>query len=243
MTTTPIEPGPLVYAHRGDRTRARDNTLEAYRLAIEAGADGVELDVRGTKDGVLILHHDDRDETVGVLGSVTFAEIRQAAPHIPTLREALDTLPGDRYINVEIKTEMSGAGLDSALTSVEKTIAEISEFDDPARILLSSFAPEVMKLAGQVGPEFLRGQLIRPPVSLKSGIALAVSLGMDAINLEFAYLRDETETSMKAISDAGLRAVVWGIDSPDDVAAMVAAGVAVIITDDPGMARRVVDQS
>lgn len=217
--------------------------MEAYRLAIEAGADGVELDVRGTKDGVLILHHDDRDETVGVLGSVTFAEIRQAAPHIPTLREALDTLPGDRYINVEIKTEMSGAGLDSALTSVEKTIAEISEFDDPARILLSSFAPEVMKLAGQVGPEFLRGQLIRPPVSLKSGIALAVSLGMDAINLEFAYLRDETETSMKAISDAGLRAVVWGIDSPDDVAAMVAAGVAVIITDDPGMARRVVDQS
>ncbi|MCL1598543.1 MAG: glycerophosphodiester phosphodiesterase, partial [Actinomycetia bacterium] len=57
MNRTPLTPTPLVYAHRGDRSRAPDNTLEAYGLAVEAGADGIELDVRRTADGVLIMSH------------------------------------------------------------------------------------------------------------------------------------------------------------------------------------------
>ena len=60
-TVSPLTPRPLIYAHRGDRTRAADNTIEAFDLAVEAGADGIELDVRRTIDGVLVVSHDPVD--------------------------------------------------------------------------------------------------------------------------------------------------------------------------------------
>ena len=58
MERTPLTPAPLVYAHRGDRSRAPDNTLMAFDVAVEAKADGIELDVRRTSDGVLVITHD-----------------------------------------------------------------------------------------------------------------------------------------------------------------------------------------
>ncbi|MGB5167779.1 MAG: glycerophosphodiester phosphodiesterase, partial [Acidimicrobiia bacterium] len=52
--------GFLIYGHRGASAHVRANTVEAYALAIDLGADGVELDVRPSRDGVLVIHHDDR---------------------------------------------------------------------------------------------------------------------------------------------------------------------------------------
>ena len=77
--------------------------MEAYLLAIEAGADGVELDVRRTLDGILILHHEDHDPLVGTFASTTSHDLRDAAPQIPPLRAALAASPRQVRINVETK--------------------------------------------------------------------------------------------------------------------------------------------
>lgn len=242
MVASPLDSGPLIYAHRGDRSRAPDNTLEAYLLAIEAGADGVELDVRRTLDGILILHHEDHDPLVGTFASTTSHDLRDAAPQIPTLREALDAIPSNVFINVEIKNNKRQAGFDEERLIVDQAVAEIRAHDDPARILVSSFDSLAMRRAGEVAPEFLRGQLIVNPVTLDVGIGLAQKFGMDGIHPELSYLRDGPDVLTQALQGTTLRTVVWGVNSPEAVAILTEAGVNAIITDDPGMAREVVGQ-
>jgi len=96
MSRNPLGPAPLVYAHRGDRSRAPDNTLEAYLLAVEAGADGIELDVRRTRDGELIMSHDDRYPGFPPFVEMTLAEVRDALPQVPTFIETLAAVVAER---------------------------------------------------------------------------------------------------------------------------------------------------
>ena len=69
---------PLVLGHRGAPRAARENTVEAFRRAVELGADGVELDVRRTADDVLVVHHDPAVEGVGPIVGATAAELAAA---------------------------------------------------------------------------------------------------------------------------------------------------------------------
>ena len=93
---------PLVLAHRGACHRVRENTVEAFALARELGADGIELDVRRSADDVLIVHHDAEVPEVGLLAAQPFDGIRAALPWLPTLAEALEVCTG-WLVNVEIK--------------------------------------------------------------------------------------------------------------------------------------------
>jgi glycerophosphoryl diester phosphodiesterase len=231
-----------VYAHRGDRSRAPDNTIEAYLLAVEAGADGIELDVRRTHDGVLIMRHDDRDPAIGVFASLDFDVLRAMAPDVPTLREAMEAIPRHVFVNVEIKSDSSDAGFDTERLIVDETLAELRDYDDPARILLSSFDPMSMQRAGEVGPEFLRGQLVMTPVPLNIGLSFAREFKMDSVNPQFAHLKDDAAGLIAEIRGADLHTVVWDVNTAEAVASIAAAGADVIITDDPGLARGVVDQ-
>src|SRR6188768_3753377 len=93
---------PLVLAHRGACRQAPENTLNAFARARALGADGVELDVRRSADGVLLVHHDATAEPLGAFAALPFAEIRAARPSVPTLAEALDACAG-LLVNVEVK--------------------------------------------------------------------------------------------------------------------------------------------
>jgi Glycerophosphoryl diester phosphodiesterase len=96
---------PLVLAHRGACKRAPENTIEAFRLAAELGADGVELDARRTADGVIVVSHDPVIEGFGLLVEHPFATLRAEVPSVPTLEEVLALLTGtlDLLVNIEIK--------------------------------------------------------------------------------------------------------------------------------------------
>jgi glycerophosphoryl diester phosphodiesterase len=242
MTISPLGPGPLVYAHRGDRSRAADNTIEAYMLAVDAGADGIELDVRRTSDGVLIVSHDESYPGVGPISSIDVGSLRELAPQIPTLREAMDAIPRTVFVNVEIKSFPHEDAFDEDRAIVSETIRELRAYDEPNRILMSSFDPVSMQRVGEVGPEFLRGQLVLASVPLDDGIAAAKEFNLNAINPNIVHVATDTGRIMAELADANLGAVVWGVNSPEEVALMAIAGVAAIITDDPGMARTVIDQ-
>ncbi|NJR41234.1 MAG: glycerophosphodiester phosphodiesterase [Leptolyngbyaceae cyanobacterium CSU_1_4] len=93
---------PLIIAHRGGLSSARENTLAAFEDAIALQADWVEVDVRSTQDGVLIIHHDPEIQQQPI-EALTWAEIQHLDPDVPTLEEAIACCQGRIGLDVEIK--------------------------------------------------------------------------------------------------------------------------------------------
>jgi len=242
MTRTPLDPPPLIYAHRGDRSRAEDNTIEAYRLAVEATSDGIELDVRRTNDGVLIVSHDDRLPDLEPFSVLRFEALREMAPFVLTLREALAAIPQDVFVNVEIKNFPFDAGFVEDRTIVDQTLEEVATFDSTDRILLTSFDTDAMKRAREIDQTIHCGLLLLDVVPLERGVEIAAELVLDAIVAHLDHLKDDPVARIGEIHRRGLAAVAWGVDVPEDVALLSAAGVDAVITDDPTMARRAIDQ-
>src|SRR4051794_17525468 len=132
---------PLVLGHRGASAVAPENTVSAFVRARELGADGVELDVRRTSDGVLVIHHDPaiRDvglENDGVIASMTFATLRDAAPDLATLEEAMNALRG-LVVNVEVKCLPWEPDADADGSVMRQTIEAIQGHD--GMLIVSSF--------------------------------------------------------------------------------------------------------
>src|SRR5450432_3564900 len=98
----------LLLAHRGGAGPWRENTLEAFAAALRLGADGVELDVRRTSDGTLVVHHD--AEIAGV-GAIHALPARALPPWVPRLEDALGRCAG-AIVNVEIKNAPVEPGFD-----------------------------------------------------------------------------------------------------------------------------------
>jgi len=169
------------------------------------------------------------------------AEVRDALPQVPTFIETLAAVPRSVWLNVEIKNFPDEADYDTSRWTVEKTIETIVDYDDPARILLSSFDHESVRRAGAVHPDVLRGLLIRAPFDVGTGIDVATELGADALHPNMGYFGLAANKTAAAIKRAGLAIVVWGANTTDDMRLLIEADVDVIITDDPMMARRVVD--
>ena len=110
-------PRPLIFAHRGASAHAPENTLSAFELALEQGAHGIELDVKLTADGEVVVFHDPTiDRTTGGQGRIsqlTLAALREldagssfsekfSGEKIPTLAEVFETIGRRAFINVEL---------------------------------------------------------------------------------------------------------------------------------------------
>ena len=238
MERTPLTPVPLVYAHRGDRSRAADNTLEAFDLAVEAGSDGIELDVRRTADGVLVITHDPRVGSLPPVAEMTFADLRKAAPAVPTLSETLAHVPRTVFLNVEIKNAAHEPGFDPDRSVVDETIAVIERLDDLDRVLMSSFDPVAVERTRSVAPGVLTGLLVTGTMSIDDGIDLARGVDADALHPPMTMLNGTEHEAMRVAHSSGMAVVVWNANLADEVRRVTAAGVDVIITDDPTMARR-----
>ncbi|PWG12385.1 glycerophosphodiester phosphodiesterase [Streptomyces sp. V2] len=141
----------LAVAHRGDPRGAVENTLAAIRLASAARPGAIEVDLRRTADGVLVLHHDDdlsrlwdRPERVADL---TLSELRALAPEVPTLAEALKTADrpllldtGDPGIAVAALAETGGTGV--MFCGSAEAMAAVRARDDRVTLFLSWYGAE-----------------------------------------------------------------------------------------------------
>src|SRR5579885_3092565 len=120
-----LRPGhtpPLVLAHRGGRGPARENTVAAFRHGLAAGADGVELDVRRSADGVLVVHHD--PDVAGTAVDQLAAQV--LPPWLPTLGAALAACTG-AVVDVEVKAEAAAVASGEAAALG----AQVAEALDP----------------------------------------------------------------------------------------------------------------
>lgn len=245
---------PLILAHRGASAYAPENTLAAFRLARELGADGIELDVQLSRDKVpVIIHDDDVDRTTdghGRVSDLTIAELARLdagswktkdyrGEPIPTLAQVFDALgdwlkPVGRVrpclINVELKTErIITDGLErEALNTIAR-----HNVDD--RILLSSFSPLSLHRAKQINPHLRRGLLYDAsmPIHLR-GAWLAFWADPQNMHPEHTMI---DKRYMEWAKRKKLGVATWTVDDPEQAKRLADLGVNIIITNKPDVIR------
>ena len=124
-----------VIAHRGASAVCRENTVEAFVEAKRLGADMVELDVRRTRDDVLVVHHD-----ASLPGAGPIVELRRGAlpPWVPTLDQAIDACAG-MVVNIEVKSSPLDPDFDEGRWVAARVAERVGERVWRDRVLVSSF--------------------------------------------------------------------------------------------------------
>jgi glycerophosphoryl diester phosphodiesterase len=164
----------IIYAHRGASAHARANTVEAYRLAVAAGADGIELDARLTRDGVLILEHEERAEPhLPPFIELDFAGLREQAPWVPTLDEAWEVIGPKMVLNIELKNRPDEADYDPTHRLARTVAAWVNETGEAHRILLSSFNYASLDEAKRLAPGAIPSR--RRPMHVPRGTGRSTS--------------------------------------------------------------------
>ncbi|MEX2542320.1 MAG: glycerophosphodiester phosphodiesterase [Trueperaceae bacterium] len=232
---------PWLLGHRGVRATGPstgsaalppENTREAFRAAFEAGLDGVECDVQQTRDGVLVLFHDERLADAAITRS-TLAELQEIDPAIARLADLLElakSYPGT-VLNLELKLYRRRGG------GIERRLAEEVRANDLTdRVLVSSFDPLALVRLRLAAPEFRIALLYSPglPGLLENGM-LAGWLHVDAVHPRFDQV-DE-----RLIARAGARELLvnaWTVNDADEVRRLVSLGASGIIADDPSAMKR-----
>lgn len=235
-----------VWAHRGASAYAPENTLEAFQLAVEQQADGVELDVQMTKDGKLVVIHDETiRRTSGGPGRVmdyTLSELKEmkfnlthpeyADATIPTLAEVYELLkPAGLEINVEIKTGII------FYPEIEERLYRLElEMGMEEKVIYSSFNHYSAMKMKELNPEARVGLLYSD--GFQNVPHYAAKLGADALHPALCNLQypDFLEECRKR----GLLLHVWTVDKEEDIRRLAEAGIDAVITNRPDVARRIV---
>lgn len=241
-------PRPLVIAHRGHRAAAPENTMAAFEAAAESGADMIELDVTRSRDGHLVVIHDDTlDRTTNGAGPVsarTLDELRALdagswfGPHfagqrLPTLQEVLEAFGSRVLVNVEIKPEAARvpapgpvaaqvAGLVRGMGLLERVV--VSSFD--YRILLAAREAEAGVQLGVLSDRL-------PPGADPAALVRAVGA------VAWHCRHDLLEPGLvRAVHDLGALVLTWAPAARNTEKTMrraLAAGADGFFADDPGL--------
>ncbi len=241
-----------VWAHRGasgwDRQYAPENTMPAFIKAVEMGADGIEFDVQMTKDGEIVICHDERiDRTArghGYIKDFILAELKKidfGKPHveygfveIPTLEEVLQyTQKLDIKLNIELKT---GKIYYDKLE--EKTVDMVRNFGMEDRVIYSSFNHYSLEKLCKYAPNANIGMLmgddyVRMPKDTNRLGAIAVHPPVGVVNGDY----------VEQCHKHKIRVHTWTVDNPLEMEKVVKMGVDAFITDCPDSGRRIIDSS
>jgi glycerophosphoryl diester phosphodiesterase len=257
-------PGPWLVAHRGGSALAPENTLVAFERAAALGADAIETDVRRTRDGAVVVFHDETTERLtgapGTIEERALAEVRALdAAHgftpdggrtfplrgrgvgVPTLAEALARFPAMRF-NVDAKSE------DSALA--EALARAVAEARAEERVCLGSFFDAQAERLGALAPRCCRYL----PQQAATCHVLAAMRGDPGDGCPRGYaLADLPQRvgDLAVITPAvvahfhrlGIPVHVWTVDDEADMRALLALGVDGIVTDRPDVLARVLGRA
>ncbi len=222
-----------VIAHRGASVAAPENTLEAFRLAKEFGADWIELDVRRTVDGVAVVHHDAHLEDGRRIGHMNAEDL---PGYVPSLAEALEACDGVG-VHIEIKNLPDDPDYDSENLVADAVAGLIAAYLGPDRAMVASFNVAAVQAVRAVDPSIPTG-LICGIVSPQQAIDRACAHNMAALHA-FDTICDSTFVSRA--HDAGLIVNAWTINDAERMTELLDMGIDGLITDVPDIARTVVD--
>ena len=214
---------PQVYAHRGASRQQRENSVEAFLAAAELGADGIELDVRRTLNGQLVVHHDSHAEDLLIERS----DRGELPGYIPDLGTALNACNGLR-VNIEIKIDGPDVSESSNLASeLEQYLRSRAEPID--RWIVSSFDHAIIDQIRELSPGLPTGLLFGrgcwPDV-----IRHAVVNGHSAIHPHESIIDDRLVQTAHA---AEINVNAWTVNDVERALELAALGVDGLITDVP----------
>lgn len=228
---TEAHQAPRIVGHRGASATHPENTIEAFLAAGEAGADGVELDVRRTEDDVLVVYHDASLADGRLLRRTAAAEL---PPSIPTLAEALEAC-ADMWVNIEIKNLPSDQDYDAEHGVSVAVAAVVAAYGVNDRVLVSSFDMATLDRLRSVDPTIPTGWLVFSGSAPSQFVDRAAAHGHDAIHPHDVLV---DPSFLRRSRSAGLSVNVWTVDDADRIRELAAWGVDGIITNDPAGARR-----
>jgi len=230
---SPMDKSFFVWAHRGASAEAPENTLVAFVAAEAAGADGIELDVHLSRDGVPVVIHDATvDRTTsghGAVARLSLDELRRldagswfsrrfAGEPVPTLEEVLHWAEGRLWLNLEIKEYVAG-----------QAILELLPRYPRARILVSSFDHKLLAALRRLDPELPLGFLVES-VFWRGAVRRAVAARAESLNPRYDLV---SRPLLAACRRHGLAVYPWTVDAPQRVAGLARQGVDGIFTNDP----------
>lgn len=239
-----------IIAHRGASAYAPENTMAAFRKAIDMEAEGIELDVHLTKDGHVVVIHDEKEDRTsngsGMISDMTLEEVKQldfgswfsdefAGEKIPTLEEVLELLKGwSGLLNIELK--ILKAGMYEGLE--QKVVDLVKSYDMLENTIISSFNHYSLATVKKIEPRMKIGLLY------SSGIYepwnYAATLNADAIHPHYFSIVPELVEICHAHN---IQVNPYTIDDPEHILYMLKAKVDGIITNVPDVAKKLRDQN
>lgn len=242
----------IIVAHRGASAQAPENTLEAFRLGVEAGADAIELDVHLTADGQLAVIHDDTlDRTTDRTGSVrelTMAEIREAdagarftragdagypfrgrGHRVPTLPEVLEWLPDGIGLVIELKAR---AAADAVVEAVREHAVRREE-----RLAVLSFDEAAIERVRELDPGTKTGYLLVPTQPIEPALVWATEHGHVGVHPYEADLGMDPMPILAQAHAYGREVGCYVVNDPDRMRHLAACGIWGFVTDVPDVAR------
>jgi glycerophosphoryl diester phosphodiesterase len=239
---------PLILAHRGACSYAPENTMAAFQLAREQGADGIELDAKLSSDGLVVVIHDQTvDRTTdgtGNVGKMSLEELQhldagiQFAPkfggeRIPTLEQVFLELGRNFLINVELTSYASpGDNLPEKVSElVKKTGVD-------KNIFFSSFHPGILKRIRRLMPDIPAALLTGEGWMAWGNWGIFRGYSPQVIHPYFSKI---TQKFIEKAHQQGRKINAWTVDDPREITRLIQIGVDGIITDDPQLAIRIRD--
>ncbi len=251
--------GPLNVAHRGASAYAPENTNLSFVRAAKAGADAIELDVRVTRDGHLVVCHDaDISRTSNGSGAIhdldlatvqTFdagyrftvedgsTPFRGQGLHIPTLSEVFAAIPSSLLVNVEVKATLRRPSDPALRQHVVKTLARW--LDEHAgqgyreRVLLSSFDWPLVDAVRESGLGVPTAYLFAPQANLRDALTAAVGAGHAAIHPHESLIDEQSRPMLAEAHRHRIAINVWTVDDADRMRELIELGVDGIVTNRP----------
>ena len=243
-------PHPLIFAHRGASAHAPENTLAAFLVALQQGADGIELDAKLTADGhVVVIHDQTVDRTTKISGRVRDMPLEallelDAGSHfdiafkgepIPTLQQVFERIGQEVLINIELSNYATPFD-----ELPEKVAALIKRHHMAEWVVFSSFNPFALRRAQRLLPDVPIGLLA---LSGRRGGWARGRLGKLLISYQSLHIElgDVTEALIKRIHGDENGLFVYTVNQASDMFRLFDQEVDGIYTDDPLLARRVID--
>ena len=242
LTADGMRVRPIVIGHRGFSARYPENTLLSFRKAVELGVDGVELDVRLSKDGMAVLMHDatvDRTTNgIGAVADLTWEQLRTlgagswkaeefANERIPLLGDVLNALPAELMVHVEIKPE-------GITPTVARVIRDMNAED---RVTICSFHASVIADAVKLLPSAPRiliagAEAGKDMDAFKAFIRRALEHGANAISVHYAGIQP---AFVRYAHQRAVPVIAWTINDGETLARMLDMGEDTIVSDHPDM--------
>ncbi|MDU7537963.1 MAG: glycerophosphodiester phosphodiesterase [Peptostreptococcaceae bacterium] len=235
----------IYFAHRGDSSNYPENTMLAFKKAIELEVKGIELDVHKSKDNELVVIHDEDIQRTflgkGLVKDYTLKELKQFSCRkdvfrdhpdckIPTLKEVLKLIkPYELTLNIELKTDhIHYAGIE------EDVLRMLEDYNLKSRVIISSFYHQSLARVKEIDSNMRTGILFHHPI--ENVVEYAKNLGAWSLH---PYLPLVNEKFIENAHHGDLKVNIYTVNNPEHIRRCALEKVDGIFTDYPGLCKEI----